>query len=413
MGRKKSLIWLLVYIVILGILSYVAAFGLDIGRYTVVPVGNAIKQGLDLRGGVYIVYEAQGMEDDPELENKISGAMEILRKRLDDRGLTEATIATQGRDRIRVEIPDIDDHEEALELLGKTAKLEFIDEEGNVIIDGRDVANAEANYGEGMKPLVSLELNSEGAKKFHKGTQDNLDKIIKIVLDDVVISAPIVNEVIPNGQASISGSMTIDEAAELASLIKSGALPIPIEPMEIRTVGATLGTNALSKSIQAGFIGLLIVFLFMIAFYRLPGLMADIALVTYILIVLLIMAGIGATLTLPGIAGLILSVGMAVDANVIIFERFKEELSTGKTLRSSLDSGFSKAFRAILDGNITTLIAAVVLYIVGTGPIQGFALTLGIGILVSMFTAVTITKFLLRLVMGLNIKNKKLYSRGV
>ncbi|HHU62939.1 MAG TPA: protein translocase subunit SecD [Clostridiales bacterium] len=413
MGRKKSLIWLLVYIAILGFLSYVAVFGLDVGRYTVIPIRDAIKQGLDLRGGVYIVYEPQGVENDPELESKLSGVMEILRKRLDDRGLTEATIATQGREKIRVEIPDIDDHEEALELLGKTAKLEFIDEEGNVIIDGKDVANAEANYGEGMKPMVFLELNDEGAEKFYKGTQENIDKIIKIVLDDVVISAPVVNEAIPNGQASISGSMTIDDAAELASLIKSGALPIPIEPVEVRTVGATLGSNALTTGIQAGFIGLIAVFVFMIAFYRLPGLMADIALITYLLIVLIILAGIGATLTLPGIAGIILSVGMAVDANVIIFERFKEELETGKTLRSSLDSGFSKAFRAILDSNITTLIATIVLYIVGTGPVQGFALTLGIGIVVSLFTAITLTKFLLRLVMGLNLKNKKLYSRGV
>jgi protein-export membrane protein, SecD/SecF family/protein-export membrane protein SecD len=244
---------------------------------------------------------------------------------------------------------------------------------------------------------VQFELTSEGAKKFAEATKKYLGKVIKIVLDGNPISEPTVEEVISSGQGVIQGMSSIEEAQRLATLIESGALPVELKQVEVRTIGATLGANALERGILAGVVGLSLVFLFMLVYYRLPGLVADLALVVYALLVMLITVLARITITLPGIAGIVLSIGMAVDANVIIFERIKEEIRAGKTMRAALDSGFSKAFSAILDSNVTTLIAGVVLLYFGTGPIQGFAKTLMLGVVVSMFTAIVFTKYVLRL----------------
>lgn len=412
--KTKSLIVLIVFVLILAIVSYIAVAGLNIGIYTIKPLGTAIKQGLDLSGGVYLVYEAQVPDNTPDLADKISGVMGVFRNRLDSKGLTEATIAKQGLKRIRVEIPGTTDPNEAQQLLGRTAKLEFKDESGNVIITGSDVSRAKPQYstpqGGVTQPVVSLELNSEGAKKFADGTKKNIGKPISIVLDDKVISSPTVQDEITDGRAIITGMSSMDEATNLANLIQSGALPVPVQVIEMRSVGATLGAGALSRSITAGIIGTIVVLLFMLLYYRLPGLVADLALITYIILVFLVLAGTGATLTLPGIAGIVLSIGMAVDANVLIFERLKEELRAGKTLGAAVDAGFHRAMSAILDSNITTIIAGVVLLFYGTGPIKGFAVTLIIGILVSIFTAVVVTRYLLKRVMDLGIKNLEFYG---
>ncbi|MDI3508442.1 MAG: preprotein translocase subunit SecD [Clostridiales bacterium] len=412
--KTRSLVILIVFILILAIVSYIAIAGLNIGIYVVKPLGSAIKQGLDLSGGVYLVYEAQVSDNEPDLDSKIDGVIGVFRNRLDSKGLTEATIAKQGERRIRVEIPGTTDLQEAQDLLGRTAKLEFKDEAGNVIITGSDVRSAKPEYGADdtgiTQPVVALELNDEGAKKFAEGTRANLGKTISIVLDDQVISSPMVKNEIPNGKAQITGMASMEEAANLANLIQSGALPVPVEVIEMRSIKATLGAGAMERSVLAGAIGVAAVLLFMLLYYRLPGLVADIALVTYILLVFLVLAGTGATLTLPGIAGIVLSIGMAVDANVLIFERLKEELKSGKTLGAAVDAGFHRALSAILDSNITTIIAGVVLLVYGTGTIKGFAVTLIIGIIVSMFTAVVVTRYLLKLVMDFGIKNLKVYG---
>ena len=237
------------------------------------------------------------------------------------------------------------------------------------------------------------------------------ERAISIVLDEEVISAPEVMAHITDGKAVIDGMPDIEAAAELATLIKAGALPVDLEAVEIRTVGPTLGANSLERSVRAGFIGILLVMAFMVLYYRIPGLAASLALVVYIIIVLLVLVSINAALTLPGVAGILLSIGMAVDANVIIFERLKEELRNGKSLRPAIDAGFKRAFTTILDSNVTTLIAAAVLFYLGAGPIQGFAVTLSIGIITSMFTAIVITRLLLKLMVGMNItRNTKLYG---
>lgn len=413
--KTRSIVIFIIFILILAIVSYIALAGLSLpGALRVKPLGSAIKLGLDLKGGVYLVYEAQVSGNETDLASKIDGVISVFRNRLDSKGLTEATVSKQGDKRIRVEIPGTTDPQEAQDLLGKTAKLEFRDESGNVLLTGSDVKSAKAEYGTPAggvtQPVVALELTDEGAKKFAEATKANVGKTISIVLDDQVISAPKVNEEIPSGKAQITGMSSMEEATNLANLIQSGALPVPVKVVEMRSVRATLGSGALSRSVMAGAIGVAAVLLFMFLYYRLPGLVADLALIVYIILVFLVLAITGATLTLPGIAGIVLSIGMAVDASVLIFERMKEELRDGKSLRAAVDAGFHRALSAILDSNITTLIAGFVLLFYGTGTVKGFAVTLIIGIIVSMFTAITVTHYLLRLVMDFGIKNPKAYG---
>ena len=310
-----------------------------------------------------------------------------------------------------MELPGVKDSERALEIIGKTASLQFVSPDSEVILTGDNVRDAKAVYGEQNEPLVSLKLDSEGAKKFAEATEKYFDQPIAIMLDEQLISAPTVKAVITNGEAVITNMQSIENAAELAALIRAGALPVDLEQRQVMTVGPTLGADSLNKSLKAGFIGVTLVLLYMLFYYRLPGLVADFSLLVYIMLVLTIFSGLGATLTLPGIAGFILSIGMAVDANVLIFERLKEELRNGKTLRAAVDAGFHRALTTIIDSNITTVIAAVVLLYFGTGPIKGFAVTLIIGIAVSMFTAITVTRVILvNLVNTRLITNKKLFG---
>lgn len=359
------------------------------------PLTNSIKQGLDLQGGTHVVLQAV---DTPELkvdDDAVNRSVKIIERRVNELGLTEPVIQRQGKDRIIVELPGVKDPEKAIAMLGRTAMLQFKDQSGNVVLTGKDLKDAKAQITSGNQAVVGLEFNDEGGQKFADLTARNIGKQIAIVLDGDVLTAPVVQEAITGGRAQISGSRSIEEAERLAILLRSGSLPVKIEVMENRTVGPTLGQDSKEKSIKAFSIGIIGVFVFMLLFYRFSGLVADIALLLYVMLLLLAMRYLNATLTLPGIAGIILSIGMAVDANVLIFERFKEELRRGKTLRSAIDAGFGRALVTIFDSNITTLMAAAVLFYLGTGPVKGFAVTLALGVVLSMFTAVTVTKFLL------------------
>lgn len=400
--KKKSAVNMIVIIVLIVAFGALAIFGLNIGALEIKPLFDGIPQGLDLRGGVSAVYEAKD-DGQSDFETLLSGTMAVLRSRLTSQGFTEATVTQQGTNRIRVEIPDVSDPNEILNIIGQPAKLEFKSEDGEVIMDGSAVKKAEMGYLEGAA-VVQFELNSEGADAFAEATAANIGKRIYIELDGQVISEPTVNSAITGGQGYIQGDFTADSAKNLANLIQSGALPLDIEQLEVRTISATLGEDALSTSMMAAMIGVLLVMLFMVVRYRLPGIVSVLALAIYILLDLFLLAIIpGVQLTLPGIAGIVLSIGMAVDANVIIFERIKDEINTGKTVRASIESGFKRAFTAIFDSNITTIIAGVVLLLFGAGSIKGFAITLTIGVVASMFTAIVVTRFLLRQLVGLNL----------
>ncbi len=380
------------------VLAIVGGFLTQIG-----PLAGSIKQGLDLQGGTHVVLQAV---DTPELkvdDDAVNRSVKIIERRVNELGLTEPVIQRQGKDRIIVELPGVKDPEKAIAMLGRTAMLQFKDMNGKVVLTGKDLKDARAQVSQGNQAVVGLEFSEEGGKKFGELTARNIGKQIAIELDGEVLTAPVVQEAITGGRAQISGSRTVEEAEHLAILLRSGSLPVKIEVMENRTVGPTLGQDSKDKSVKAFSIGIIGVFVFMLLFYRLSGLVADIALLLYVMLLLFVMRYLGATLTLPGIAGIILSIGMAVDANVLIFERCKEEIKKGKTLRSAMDAGFGRALVTILDSNVTTLMAAAVLFYLGTGPIKGFAVTLALGTLLSMFTAVTITKYLLRFLIYSNI----------
>lgn len=416
MTKRRSIVSLVIIFIFIGVFGYWGVFGGTIGKYDFNSLGSTIQQGLDLRGGVYALYEAEQPDDmdNGEFTAKMSTAIEILRTRLDGQGYTEATIAREGSKRLRIEIPEVDDANDVLSIIGKPALLQFIGPDGVVIMEGDDISYARANYidGSGNKPAVFFELKTEGAEAFATATTQFVGQVISIELDGVVISDPVVNSPILSGSGYIEGIGEINDAIDLAMLIESGALPLVFDQLEARTISATLGVNALDTSLLAGLIGIIALFIFLILFYRVSGIIADITLAIYLLIVVYIIAIAGVQLTLPGIAGIILGVGMAVDANVIIFERIKEEVRTGKSFRSAVDFGFKKAIITIVDANITTLIAAVVLMFFGAGQIKGFAYTLGIGIVVSVFTALVVSRWLLKCLIALNIKNTKLYFSG-
>lgn len=420
--KSKSIAKFTLAVLVIAILAYIAACGLTIGNYSIpkaLDPENGIKRGLDLAGGSVIVFEADTTEN--VSEDNMEAVKAVLRSRLDTQGYHEAIVSQQGDKRVRVEIPSITNPEEAVALLGATAKLTFRDYEGNVVlVGGDDVKSAKAVYEQidnsGNKGyLVQLELTADGQKKFAEATERisalaDGNNIIAIYLDEEMISAPAVSEKIDSDTCVITGDFTQEIATTLAGQIQSGQLPFALKDVELRSVGPQLGEKALDNSLMAGAIGLLLVMIFMLVMYRMCGLIADIALVGYVSIVAIILSLFRVNLTLPGIAGVILTIGTAVDANVIIFERIKEELGVGKTLRASVEAGFKRAFTAIVDSNITTLIAAAVLYYFGTGTIKGFAVTLFIGTIVSLFTAIFVTKFLLKQMIGFNLKNPKLYS---
>ena len=399
--RKDSFINLLA-----AIIAIVAVFA-----FFVSPLAHSIRQGLDLQGGTHVVLEA---EDTPEAavnEDAMERVVKIMEKRVNELGLTEPIIQRQGERRIIVELPGIKDPDKAIQVIGKTAMLEFKDEEGNTALTGTDLQNAKEETDQQGQNLVALEFSSEGGQKFADLTTKNVGRKIAILLDGEVLTAPNVKEPITGGKAVITGSRTLEEAHNLAILLRSGSLPVKVNIIETRTVGPTLGQDSKDKSIFAFTVGIAAVVIFMVLFYRLSGLIADISLMAYVIMLLFILKMLDATLTLPGVAGIILSVGMAVDANVLIFEHFKEEYRLGKTLRLSMDAGFKRAFTTIFDSNITTIIAAAVLFFFGTGTIKGFAITLGLGVVLSMFTAITLTQYMLKLLIASNIfQNSKVYG---
>ncbi len=416
--KTRSLIKLGIVTLLIVVVACLALNGLQVGKYILKPVSEAISLGLDLRGGVSTEYIAT----DTTLENfdvLLQGTVSALRTRLTNAGFTEANVSIQGSDRILVEIPDVDDPKEVAEIIGTPAHLEFRDPNGNVVFEGSEIESASAVFAnqEQTKAGVSFKLNKEASQAFKEATQEFLGSSISIYLDDELISSPSVNEVIPNGEGIITSSTiesteeSIEWANNLAMLIQSGALPMDIEEVETRAISATLGVEAIDGAILAGIIGLIIILLFMLVMYRLPGVAADLALMIYVLIVFYALAILGVQLTLQGIAGILLGIGMAVDANVVIFERFREELKSGRTPVNAVKFGFKNAGRAVADSNITTLIAAVVLLIFGTGTIKGFATTLMISVLVSLFTAVVVTRWLLLLICRLDIRKNSAYTR--
>lgn len=432
-SKKRGIAKIFSYVIVTALLAAVAlgAFGNKAGS------ARGIKRGLDLAGGVSITYETVKAKP---TATEMADTIEKMRLRAEIFS-TESEVYQEGLNRVVVDIPDVKDADAVLKQLGSTGSLQFIPVEGNIsrdadgkyklnktleelakekkiAVDGADVATAKAQSrknesGVGIEYIVELELNAKGANKFAKATEENLHKQIAIVYDGNVISAPVVQSVITEGKAQISGQDSMEEAERLASIIRVGALPLELKEVRSSVVGAKLGDTALETSLLAGLIGFAVVFLFMIVMYKIPGLASSLALIAYVTIELVLLQLLQITLTLPGIAGIVLSIGMAVDANVIIFTRIKEEIGLGKSVRSSIGNGFKKALSAIVDGNTTTIIAAIVLGIFGTGTIKGFAYTLALGIIVSMFTALFITKFLLFSFYDMGFDSEKHYGTKV
>ena len=401
--RQHSLLKLVITVVVI-----IAAF-----FALVQPLASSIRQGLDLQGGTHVVLEAVDTEQAQVNDDAMNRVVTIMEKRVNALGLTEPIIQREGERRVIIELPGIKDPDAAIQTIGKTAMLEFRDEEGNTVLTGTDLKDAQASTNpQSGQNVVNLEFSDEGAQKFADLTMKNVGRTIAILLDGEVLTAPNVREPILGGRAEITGQKTLEEAQNLAVVLRSGALPVKVEIIETRTVGPTLGQDSKDKSQFAFVIGLGAVVIFMIFFYHLSGFIADVALMAYTIMLLGILYLMDATLTLPGVAGIILSIGMAVDANVLIFEHFKEEYQVNqKSLRLAMDAGFSRAFTTIFDSNVTTLIAAGVLFFLGTGTIRGFAITLGVGTILSMFTAITLTQYMLKLMINSNLsKNPALYG---
>ena len=424
------------------------------------PIQDKMRLGLDLRGGVHIVLQAKGTPGNPVTSDSVDRLIAVLRSRVDQYGIVEPVIQRQGDDRVGIDLPGVDDPEAALDLIGRTAVLEFrqvlgesprvpaqpirsnyeSDEQfkaaqgrwqqakddvdgyikqmkdavktnpditvakgeedgayllGKAYVTGKDLSKAETTFDQFGKAAVSLKFNPEGAKLFDEATAANVGKQIAIILDDVVISAPVVQQRISGGEAQITGKFSTAEANKLAIMLRAGALPVGVEILENRSVGPTLGADSVQQGVRSGLIGAALVVLFMLVYYGILGVAADMALVVAMLLVMAGLIFMKSTLTLPGIGGIILTIGMAVDGNILIYERMKEEFRSGKTLMAALDAGFRKALVVILDSNITTLIAAAVLFYFGSGPIRGFAVTLSIGVVASVFCNVIVTRSLL------------------
>ena len=416
---KNSVCSLILTLLCITLVVLVALFGIRGTALSGVFEEDTISKGLDLVGGSSITFKAIPEEGtDVNMDEAVEKAINIMRKRLDGMNQNEATVSKVGTDSIRIEIPGVTNPEDAVKTLGSTAKLVFQDSDGNVVVEGKDVKSAQAIYGQlnqnsvGSEWYVSLEFNEAARASFADATERMAAKkadgtnYIAIKLDEETISRPSVEQRIDDTNCVISGSFDEAGAKELATLISSGQLPVAFEEKELRSVGASLGSDALRSSLVAGLIGVILVMVYMILLYRLPGFVSCLALVAYTAIFGVVLAATKITLSLPGIAGIILSVGMAVDSNVVIYERIKEELRTGKTLRASVQSGFNRAFTAILDANVTTLIASVVLWNFGTGSVQGFAKTLFIGVVISLFTALVVTRVLLNAFVAFKVSPK-------
>ncbi len=421
--KKKGLLHLIIVIAIIGLCSYTTLVG-----FTNAHKGSAqnIKLGLDLAGGVSITYQA--VKDNPT-DTEMSDTKSMMQDRAEVYS-TESSVVQEGDNRIVIDIPGVDNADEVLESLGKEGSLDFVaqddmsfDDDGKpkytkTVCSGKHIKNAQAGTSQDQvtknkEYVVDLTFTAKGAKRFAEATKEAAPthKIIYIVYDGKVLTQPSVTNEITDGKAQISGSFkTYEEADELATMIRIGALPLELKEVQSQVVGAQLGLDAIKSSLLAGAIGFALVVIFMLVFYRLPGVAASIALIFYLAIMLVALNVLDITLTLPGVAGIILNIGMAVDANVIIFTRIKEELAKGKSVQSGIKIGFDKALSAIVDGNVTTLIAAFVLYAKGSGTVKGFATTLALGIILSMFTALVVTKFLLNAMYALGVDDVKYFG---
>ncbi|MFH1897923.1 MAG: protein translocase subunit SecD [Candidatus Desantisbacteria bacterium] len=394
-------------------------------------LNKTIKLGLDLRGGMHLVLEVDTTKlpkkDKKNVANVVDQTLEVIRNRVDKFGVSEPVIQRQGENRIVVELPGLKDPQRALDLIGKTAMLEFrlVDDarleaakDGDVPdgyeilyddenkpylvkkdaeVTGEYLTNAfvDSNQGDGgmaRRMVVALEFNKIGAKKFARTTGGHIGEKLAIVLDGRVRSAPVIRAKIDGGSAIVEGNFTLQEAKDLAIVLRAGALPAPINIIENRTIGPSLGRDSIEKGVVASILGIILVMLFMATYYKLSGAIADVGLLGNILMMMGAMVAVSGTLTIPGIAGIILTIGMSVDSNVLIFERIREELRTGKTIKTAIDAGYKKAFWTVFDSHVTTLITALILFAFGTGPIKGFAVTLSIGIIISLFTALVITR---------------------
>lgn len=435
MKKSRAIITLLILALLLGCFGYTAAVGIGSNGS-----GSAasINLGLDLEGGVSITYQAVG--DETPSKEDMADTIYKLQKRVEGYS-TEAVVYQEGDDRINIEIPGVSDANAILEELGKPGSLYFIketaadgtqnyepysrtmyksietlEEEGSIVLVGTDVKDAQArSYQDSMQNTqicVELTLTDEGAVKFAEATSEAYSKgeTIAIYYDNAIVSAPSVNSVISDGMAQITGGFDVEEANQLASTIRIGGLKIQLEELHSKIVGAQLGEEAISTSVKAALVGFILIVVFMIAVYYVSGLAASLALGLYVELMIILLDAFDITLTLPGIAGIILSIGMAVDANVIIFARIREELAKGKTVKSAIDTGYKKASSAIIDGNVTTLIAAIVLGVKGSGTIKGFAATLALGIILSMFTAMVVTRLIMKAFYAIGLQNVKLYG---
>ena len=454
---KQSIVKLIAILIVIAIVFYAAIaisgdlFGVDWELPGNIGADRGIRRGLDLVGGAVIVFQADAESPTPD---QLHSAYTVLRRRLDNMGFTEATVDIQPPNQVRVEVPEMTNPAEAAEALGALGLLTFVGGDGQLIMTGAYVENATVRYdfvGAGLHREIHIEftLSAAGQAAFANATgrlaapqgqhvphfQDLfmamtmtetevfpeivaivnsefpvMSNSIAIILDGEIVSAPAVSQRLNDSRLIITGQFTRADAQDLADTINAGRLGVPLVQTEMYAVDPSLGQQALPLSILAGLIGLLLIMLFMLIVYRLPGLMASIALLGFVGIMFLVLGFFRVNLNLPGIAGILLSIGMANDANILIFERIKEEMRLGKTVRASVDTGFRRALPAIIDGEFTTLIIACILWVGGTGAIQGFGMALAIGVLVSFFTAVVITRLLLNQMVGLNLKNPKLYA---
>jgi len=403
MKKRKSTMLFFISVFVIGLLAFTGFHGFKIGDYRVKPFTETINKGLDIQGGISVLEQVQGTNLDPKI---IDRTIELISMRVNKMGVSETSVTKEGNNKIRIDIPGKSDSKEILDTVAKSGELKFVGPDKVTILTGKDVKDATASLGEDNKPTINLELNASGKEKFAVATQKFIGKPITIYMDKDVLTNPTVQAVISDGKAIITGSATLAEATTQSEIIKSGALPVTLKAVSVKTVGATFGAEALAQSMKAGLVSILFVFLFMLLYYRAPGIVADISLVLYVVLVLGAFSAINATLTISGIAGFLLTIGMAVDANVLIFERIKEEIRTGKSIKSSVHAGFHRALPSILDSNITTIMAGLVLYSMGTGSVKGFALTLVIGVTISLFTALTCTKFLLKLAVEMGLISK-------
>lgn len=405
---KKSSVFIFIIMVILVIFFSVWGFlGFEIFGYKFMNFNESIKKGLDLQGGVSVLQE---IVDEEVTKDTLQRTRELLSLRVNKFGLSEPVVAIEGDNRIRIDLAGVFDSDDIVKTITSTGELTFKDENGNVLLTGNDVKDATAVLTNEGKAIIQLKFTPEGTQKFAEATKNNLNKTIEISMDDQVLTKPVVNTEITEGEAVIEGSRSFEEANKVASIIQSGALPVTLKTISVSTVGPTLGAEAIPNTVKAGIIGFIFIFIIMFIRYRFPGVIATMSLFIYMLLFLFIFSLIQAVLTLPGIAGILLTLGMAIDANILIFERIREELIKGKSVKIAIRIGFDKAMSSILDSNITTIIAGLVLYFIGTGGVKGFATTLLIGTVLSMFSSIVITKFMIKLIYNIGLRSKASYG---